>query len=71
MSDAWDTCSDGTVAPNPSSHSSPSREWETVNSIINTPASTDDEGDRFGENPQTLYEGLEAGIRFKYGMTST
>ena len=45
--------------------------WETVDSIINTPASTDDEGDRFGENPQTLYEGLKAGIWFKYGMTST
>ena len=34
-------------------------------------ASTDDEGDRFSKNPQTLYESLEAGIWFKYGMTST
>jgi hypothetical protein len=51
--------------------SSPSREWETVDSVNKTPALTDDDGDEFDDTLQTLQEGIEAGIWVTHGVTST
>ena len=68
--DTWDTCGGNIVALNPSSNTSPSREWETVDSIVNTPVLTDDEGDEFADSLPTLYESLEASVWSKYGVTS-
>jgi hypothetical protein len=59
------------TATNVSIDSSPSREWETVDSMNETPASTDDDGDEFDDTLRTLQEGIEASIWVTHGVTST